>query len=217
MHDLPIARPLHENRFLCGLLVLYAGVFLLAAIRPHDRSDWLLENLLIFALVGLLAAVHRRFVLSNLSHLLLFVFLCLHALGSHYTYSLVPAGFWLEETFGLSRNPYDRIVHFGFGLLLVYPLRELTRRVVHTHGPWSYVVPLLAVLSLSASYEMIEAWTARVVDPELGIAFVGAQGDEWDAQKDMALALSGALLALALVGIYRARTGREPWRLLGAR
>lgn len=199
--------------------MIYASgiVWGLAAIAPHDRGDWLLENLLVFlAAVGLWAG-YRRMPLSNLSYALLFVFLSIHVLGAHYTYSLTPPGFWIQEALGLARNPYDRIVHFAFGLLLTYPFRELTLRVLHVHGAWGYALPLFAGLSLSASYEMLEAMAARIVDPELGLAFVGAQGDPWDAQKDMALALLGTVLALAAIWAYRQRTDREPWEILAPR
>jgi putative membrane protein len=186
----------------------------LAAIAPHDRSDWLLENLLVFAVAAALAIGYRRLVLSNLSYLLICIFLMLHSMGAHYTYSLTPAGFWIQDGLGLARNPYDRIVHFSFGLLLTYPIRELTRRALHVHGIWSYGISLMAVLAFSSGYEILEGWAARIVDPDLGIAFVGAQGDSWDAQKDMSLALLGALCCLAATAAYRARTGREPWGLL---
>ena len=191
----------------------YAIVFLIAAIGPHDRGDWLLENLLVFALAVVLGTTHRRFVFSNFSYLLIFLFLVLHAWGAHHTYSLTPLGFWLQDAFGLSRNHYDRIVHFAFGLLLTYPLHELARRTLHLRGAWSYAVPVLAVLSLSSSYEILEWAAARIVDPDLGLAFVGTQGDEWDAQKDMVLALLGAGSSLLLTVLYRRHTGREPWEL----
>lgn len=209
-----VGRPLGENRLLQALLAAYAVVFAMAAIGPHDRGDWLLENLLVLLFVPLLALTHRRFTFSNLSYLLIFAFLVLHAVGSHYTYSLTPPGFWIRDAFGLERNPYDRIVHFAFGLLLTYPLREVGRRVLHLRGAWSYAVPLLAVLSISASYEIVESWAARIVDPELGTAFVGAQGDEWDAQKDMSLAMSGSAISLVATAAFRRLFGREPWTLL---
>jgi putative membrane protein len=209
-----IGRPLRRNRTLQVLCGAYLAVWGVAALAPHDRSDWLLENLVVFAFVGLLAATHRRYAFSNLSYLLFALFMCLHALGAHYTYSLTPVGFWIQETLGLERNPYDRIVHFAFGLLLVYPLRELARRVLHVRASWSSTVALLSLVALSSGYEIVESWTARIVDPELGTAFLGTQGDEWDAQKDMALALAGALAGLAASELYRAHTGREPWRLL---
>ena len=186
----------------------YLVIWTLAAIGPHDRGDWLLENLLVFGLGLLAAASYRRFPFSNLSYLLLFSFLSLHAVGAHYTYSLTPPGFWLQEAFDLSRNHYDRIVHFAFGLLLWYPMYEIGRRPLGLRGFASYAVPLAIVLAMSAGYEIVEWGAARVVDPELGLAFVGTQGDEWDAQKDMSLALLGALLATAFAAIYASRRGR---------
>ena len=214
VHDLHIGHPLPGNRFLRWLLGAYGAVFLAAAIAPHDRGDWLLENVLVFAFAAVLALTHRRFVFSNFSYLLIFLFLALHAWGAHHTYSLTPLGFWLQDGLGLSRNHYDRIVHFAFGLLLVYPLHELARRTLHLRGSWSYLVPALAALALSSSYEIVEWWAARIVDPDLGVAFLGTQGDEWDAQKDMALALLGAAIGLGLAALHRGKTGREPWELL---
>ena len=212
--DLQIGVPWQQNRFLRGLAAAVLGLSLWTAIAPHDRSDWLLENLLVFAAAALLVATHRRFVFSNLSYLLIAVFLGLHLLGAHYTYSLTPPGFWVQEAFGLERNPYDRFVHFAFGLLLGYPLREITLRRLHVHGLASYAIPLGSALALSASYELLEGWTARIVDPALGTAFLGTQGDEWDAQKDMGLALAGAVLGLVGTALFRRRIGREPWVLL---
>jgi putative membrane protein len=181
------------------------------AIEPFDRSDWLLENLPVFAAAAVLLATRRVFVFSNFSYLLIAIFLALHAVGAHYTYSLTPFGDWLAASFGLPRNPYDRLVHFAFGLLLAYPLHEIARRVLHVHGGWGLALPLLAILSLSSCYEILESWAARIVDPELGQAFLGTQGDEWDAQKDMTLAIAGAAIALAASAWIRARSGREPW------
>jgi putative membrane protein len=207
--------PLGRNRFLQGLLVAYGVGWLVAAIAPVDRGTWLLENMLVFAAVGLLAATHGRFVFSNLSYTLIFAFLAFHVVGSHYTYSAVPTGAWLRDALGLERNHYDRVVHLAFGLLLAYPIREMSLRVVHAHRIWSYVIPVLATLALSSLYEIIESWAARTVDPDVGIAFVGAQGDIWDGQKDMALAMFGSIIAMLLAWLWRRRTGHEPY--LGAR
>lgn len=215
--DVLIGDPWRENRFLRVVVYLSILVWVAAAIAPHDRGDWLLENLLVFLAAGGLVWGYRRLVLSNLSYGLLFVFFVLHVVGSNSTYSLAPPGEWIQQALDLARNPYDRIVHFAFGLLLAWPFRELTLRVLHVHGPWSYGIPLFAVLALSSVYEILEAMAARVVDPELGIAFVGAQGDPWDAQQDMALALLGAALALAVIAAYRRRTDREPWGLFAPR
>lgn len=188
--------PFGENRFLRILVLLYALVWLITAYKPLYPSGWLLENLLVFVFLGLLIATHRRFPLSDLSYLLIGIFLALHAVGAHYTYSNVPFGFWLRDYFHLARNPFDRMVHFSFGLLLAYPARELFMRVAKTRGFWNYYLPLDMVLALSAVYEIIEALAAHGAAPELGAAFLGSQGDIWDAQKDMGMAGLGAVLAM---------------------
>jgi len=127
---------------------------------------------------------------------LITLFLTLHAVGAHYTYAKVPFGFWLEHVFDLSRNPFDRIVHFGYGLLLAYPIREVLVRLAGVRGWWSFYLPVSATLAQSGLFEVIEGLAARMVSPELGIAYLGTQGDEWDAQKDMSAALTGAVLAM---------------------
>lgn len=205
----PNPRPFRENRFLQGLCAAYALVWILAAIRPLYPGDWLLENLLVVVAVGGLAGTYRRFPLSDLSYLLIALFLALHAVGAHYTYSNVPLGFWMKAQWGLARNPFDRIVHFAFGLLLAYPVREVFMRVAHTRGFWNYYLPLDVVLAASAVYEIIESTTARLSAPELGDAFLGTQGDIWDAQKDMTAAAVGALLTMLVVALVR-RLNRMP-------
>ncbi len=211
MSDPHVGIPFARNRVLQGLVAAYAVFWLAAALAPLDRSTWLLENLLVFAMLALLATTHRRFVFSNLSYGLIFAFLVLHTVGSHYSYSEVPAGFWVRDALGLERNHYDRLVHFAFGLLFAYPFRELVLRVVHVHRVWSWVIPVLTILALSSAYEIVESWAARVVNPDVGIAFVGAQGDVWDGQKDMTLALVGAMLAMRAAALLRRRRGHEPY------
>jgi putative membrane protein len=213
-HLVHVGRPFRSNRLLQALLGCYAAVWLALALAPSDRQTWMLENLLVVAVALLLVLSHRRFVFSNLSYLLVTVFLLLHAVGAHSTYSDAAPGAWLERGLGLARNPYDRIVHFCFGLLLGYPLRELSRRVLHVQGAAAYAIPIVVLLALSSLYEILEGWAARVVDPAQGLAFVGAQGDEWDAQKDMALALSGAAISMLAAALYRRRSGREAWGIL---
>jgi putative membrane protein len=217
MSDPHVGIPLAQNPFLRRLVAVYLAFWLWAALFPVERSTWLLENLLVFALLGLLAATHRRFVFSNLSYGLIFAFLALHTVGSHYTYSAVPAGFWVRDALGLERNHYDRLVHFAFGLLLAYPIREVFLRAVHVHRVWSWVVPVLVMLALSSAYEILEWWAARLSDPDVGMAFVGAQGDVWDGQKDMTLALAGSILAMVIAAWLRRRGGHEPYLLGRAR
>jgi putative membrane protein len=207
----PVGTLFQANPMLRRLCWVYALVWLAAALSPSDRETWLLENGLVFLIVGLLIATHRRFTFSNFSYAMLAGFLVLHAVGAHYTYSAVPVGVWVANTLALDRNPYDRFVHFAFGLLFAYPLREICMRVVHVHRVWSFVAPPVVVLALSSAYEIIESWAARLVDPVVGLAYVGAQGDLWDGQKDMTLALLGAVVAMVLVAAYRGLTQREPY------
>lgn len=187
--------PRIQLRLIVALLLL---VWLWAAIAPLSRSDWLLENLLVLFYAALLAATYRRFAFSLGSYWLFALFMALHLYGSHYTYSQAPLGDWLKETFGLGRNPYDRLVHFSFGLLLACPLRELLQRRAGLGGRWLDLLSLCVVMAMSAFYEQLEMLAALLVSPELGSAFLGTQGDEWDAQKDAGLAMLGALLALGL-------------------
>ena len=190
-----------RTKLLLGLLAWYGLLWTVLAVAPRDRQDWLLENLLALAAVVTLVATYRRFQFSTTSYLLITAFLSLHAIGAHYTYAEVPFGFWLQDAFGLSRNPFDRLVHFAYGLLLAYPLRELLVRLAGVRMFWSYYLAVSGMLAQSGLFEIIEAVVAQVVSPELGTAYLGTQGDEWDAQKDMFAAFSGALLCMATVFI----------------
>jgi len=196
---------LNRTKLLSGLLIWYGLLWTVLAISPHDRQDWLLENLLALAAVGTLLLTYRRFQFSTLSYLLITAFFSLHAVGAHYTYAEVPFGFWLQQQLGLSRNPFDRLVHFAYGLLLVYPLREVLIRLAGAGTFWSYYLPVSGMLAQSALFEIVEAVVAQVVSPELGTAYLGTQGDEWDAQKDMMAAFSGALVTMTLVLVMKSK------------
>lgn len=179
-----------------GLLLVYGMFWVWLAIEPVNRRDWLLENLLVLTLIPLLIFTFRRFEFSLLSYGLIALFLVLHAFGAHYTYAEVPLGFWLKDFLALSRNPFDRIAHFLYGALLVYPIRELLVRLAGVRGGWSYALPVCVILAQSGFFEVLEAIVAMVVSPELGNIYLGTQGDEWDAQHDMAAALAGSLFAM---------------------
>lgn len=187
------------------LVSAFAAVWVWAAIAPYYRDDWLLENLLIFLFAPIILATARYFRLSNLSYTLITFFMILHVIGSHYTYAETPVGFELQEWMGASRNMYDRFVHFAFGLLLAYPAREIFIRIASAQGFWSYLLPFDIVLSASAIYEIIEWLVAGHVDPQAGLAFLGIQGDIWDAQKDILAAMFGALIALSIVALINWR------------
>ena len=196
------------------LLLLLALIAAGLAIAPHHRQDWALENSLALAAVVVLVATWRTFRFSNLSYTLGFVLLVLHEVGAHYTYSCVPYDRWFEwltgrtlnSLFGFERNHYDRLVHFLFGFLLAVPMREVLLRLVPARGLASYWLPVQMTLSWSAIYEIIEWLTAEVFGGGLGAAFLGTQGDEFDAEKDTALAATGAVLAMCIVAaVHRAK------------
>jgi putative membrane protein len=203
--------------FVLLLLSLLAALAAWAGWSPIDRSDWLLENALTVVALALLAGTYRALPLSRLSYALVFLFLCLHTVGSHYTYSLVPYDAWsraltghsLDAALGWDRNNYDRIVHFSYGLLLAYPIREIVLRIGLMRGFWGYFLPLDVTMSTSMIYELIEWGAAASFGGDLGAAFLGSQGDPWDAQKDMALASLGALAAMILTAAVDARFHRD--------
>jgi putative membrane protein len=178
------------------------------AIKPLDRSDWLMENLLVFLGMGVLFATYRSFPLSRVSYTCIFVFLVLHTLGSHYTYAKVPYQEWLPFLAG-GRNQYDRLVHFSYGLLLAYPIREMFLRIGNVRGFWGYFLPLDLTMSTSMLYELIEWGAALAVGNDLGQAYLGTQGDVWDAHKDMALASLGALLSMCITALINRRMQRD--------
>jgi len=182
-------------------LFVYAIVWGIAAVHPVYPADWLLENILAVLGVAFFVVTYRKFPLSNLSYIPLALFMILHAIGAHYTYAETPIGDWLAPLLGWQRNNFDRVVHFLFGLLLAYPVRELYYRVIGSRGIWGIVLPLDLMISFSAVYELVEWGSTVVVNPEAGIAFLGAQGDPWDAQKDMALAALGAAITMTITFI----------------
>lgn len=173
-------------------------------IDPWHRSDWALENALVVAFVAAVALTYERLTLSRISYTLIFVFLCLHEIGAHYTYSEVPYDAWFEALTGTTlnslldwkRNNFDRVIHFCYGLLLAYPIREVFLRVAAVRGFWGYFLPLDLTMSTSMVFELFEWGAAELFGGDLGEAYLGTQGDPWDAHKDMALAGLGALVAM---------------------
>lgn len=200
---------IQSYRFLQLLLLWLLVLWVVTAINPLYPRDWLLENLLVFVSVAILLGSYRRFRFSNLSYTLFTIFLSLHLVGAHYTYAETPFGFWLQSLFDLERNHYDRIVHFGFGLLLAYPFRELLLSRAGVNKAWSYFLAVNCIMAFSAIYEVIEGVTAMIVSPELGSAYLGTQGDEWDAQKDAFLAFCGSIVAMTVTWGYLRKSARS--------
>ena len=208
---------IRHRRWLAGLSILFAIWWVALAIAPLYRQDWALENVLVVFAVTYIVATCRKIPMSRISYTLIFVFLCLHVLGAHYTYAETPYdewgrqlfGFSVNELFGFQRNQYDRVIHFAFGLLLAYPVRELFIRVADTKGFWAYFFPLIVTMAASMFYEVFE-WVAAVIfGGDLGVAWLGTQGDVWDAQKDMAVATLGALIAMSITALIYSRVQRD--------
>ncbi|MGZ8406096.1 MAG: DUF2238 domain-containing protein [Nitrospira sp.] len=199
---------LSRDKFLLiGLVLWYVALSIWTAQSPADPQFWLISSILPAALFVALIATHRVFPLSHTSYTLITLFLTLHAIGAHYTYAQVPVGMWMEQAFHLGRNHFDRIVHFSFGFLLAYPMEELFRLGAGVRGWLLYYLPVMTVLGLSGLWEVIESWVASTVHPELGITYLGSQGDIWDAQKDIAVALYGALLCVTILAVVRVVRG----------
>ena len=168
------------------------------AVSPSNRMDWLLENGLTFIAVPFLLWSYRRHRLSNRSYVQITIFLVLHTVGAHYTYSKVPAGFWVQHALGLRRNHYDRVVHFSFGLLMLRPIRELGFGGREPGRVGLAYFTVAGVALWSCLYEVLEWVIATIVDPAAGTTYLGTQGDQWDAEKDMGLAVLGAVIAAAI-------------------
>lgn len=210
-------KKLGYERYSVILLLLFLGWWVVLAIKPLYRSDWILENVLLLPAAAMLLWGWRHRLFSRTSHTLIFLFLCLHEIGAHYTYAKVPYDEWwqaltgssLNEFMGWQRNHFDRLLHFLYGLLCAYPMREVFLRVAGVKGFWSYFFPLDVMLSTSALFELIEWAAAEVFGGELGTAYLGTQGDVWDAHKDMALAGLGALIAMVIIAIINGRCQRD--------
>ncbi len=203
-----------DVRYKISLLVLFVAVWVWAAIEPRFPHDWLLENYLVFIFVPIILITGKYFRLSNVSYTLITIFMILHVIGSHYTYAEVPFGEALKDWLGADRNMYDRLVHFLFGLLIAYPVREVFVRITRARGFWGYWLPVELTLAFSAVYELIEWGAAMVVDPAAGLAFLGSQGDIWDAQKDMALAGLGSLIAMGIAFFFQIMFDKNVWNEL---
>lgn len=190
-----------KDRFVSTLFFAFVLNWIILAFNVSFFEDWVMENALNVPFVILLYIAHKWFRFSNLSYALIFAYMMLNIFGSHYTYSEVPFGFWMQDVFGMVRNHYDRIVHFAFGFLLAYPIREVIHRISNTKGFWSYWFPIEFVLAFSCVYELLEWFIAVVFGGDLGVAYLGSQGDIWDAQKDMFLAGLGSVIAMLIVAM----------------
>jgi putative membrane protein len=186
---------LHSRLLLLwGLLVIAALV--LSGLAPYDRLTWLLEIAPILMALPFLLATYRTFPLTRLLYVLIGLHALVLILGGAYTYARVPLGFWLQDLFGLSRNPYDKIGHFMQGFVPALLAREvLLRRGYLTSRRMTGFLSVCIAMAISAFYELIEWWTALALGQGAD-EFLGTQGDPWDTQSDMFFAMVGAIVAL---------------------
>ena len=209
-----MTRPARSAAYPTALLGVFLVWWLLLAIAPKYRQDWLLENVLVFIALPLLVWVYSRLRFSDFSYSLIFLFFCLHEVGAHYTYAEVPYAEWFQQltgadfqsTFGIGRNQYDRLIHFLYGLLMLPVVVELFEARASLVGLWRYLVPVAFLMSNSELFELIEWQAAELFGGPLGQAYLGSQGDIWDAQKDSAMAMLGAVAGMVIYRAYGYRT-----------
>lgn len=192
------------------LVLLFAMLFLvlsliISGIDPFDRGTWFMEVLPVLIVVPLLIHTYKRFPLTNLLYILIFIHCMVLIVGGTYTYARVPLGFEMAEWFGLDRNPYDKIGHFMQGFVPAIAAREiLLRNDILKHGKMLIFIVISIVLAISASYELIE-WAAALALGEGAEEFLGTQGYEWDTQSDIFFALIGSVSALFLLSKWHDR------------
>ena len=195
--------PFNQNRFLWVCLLVFSSIWINTLLFTSDINNWMLENTLTFFFLLFLLFSYKKYQFSDVSYLLMTIYLCLHVYGAKYTYAENPLGYWLKDYFHAERNHYDRIVHFSFGFLLAYPMRELFLNWLKYPTMVAWLLPIEITMSVSALYELIEWAVADVFFQAQGAAYLGTQGDIWDAQKDIFLAFSGAVLATTIVSIIK--------------
>jgi putative membrane protein len=205
-----------EARTPLVLLALLVPVLLATLVlTPAGRGNWLLETGPGLIGLAVLAGTFRRFPMSRWVYVCVFLHVLVLTYGAYYTYALTPLGNWARDTFHLSRNPYDRLGHLVQGFFPAFVIREVLLRLTPLRaGGWLNFLTGSVCLAISAAYELFEWWAALLLDPAGGDAFLGAQGDIWDAQWDMFMCLCGAVLAMAF---FARAHSRSMARLFGER
>ncbi len=186
---------LHNKKNLLLFSIFFLIIWVNSFVWTNDVSNWWIENILTFVSLFFLIVTYPYFQFSNKSYFLITLFLCLHVYGSKYTYADNAFGFWLKDLLDMQRNPYDRIVHFSFGFLLYYPLKEFFIKWLNYPFSIAFYFPVVIVLAASGAFEIIEWLIADIFFKQHGETYLGTQGDIWDAQKDMALAFLGSIIS----------------------
>jgi putative membrane protein len=210
-----LARHARLPLVLLGVLAVICALTLWAP--PAGRVSWWLEVGPGLAVIATLSALYRRMPLSHWVYTAVFLHTLILIYGGYYTYALTPLGNWFRDTFDLARNHYDRVGHVALGVFPCFLIREvLLRRTPLTPGGWLYFLVLSVVLAIAAFWELLEWWVTLLVASDVGQAFLGSQGDIWDAQWDMLLALWGAVVVLPLFGGLHDRSMEHVPEPLGA-
>lgn len=199
----PVRVSFKKNKLLWLLFFSFFCIWTNSFIGTTDINNWIIENTLTVLFLVFIIFSYKNYQFSDLSYLLICVYLCMHVYGSKYTYAENHFGYWLKVYTHSSRNYYDRIVHFSFGFLLSYPMRELFLKWLKYPKMVAWVLPIEITLSISALYELIEWAVADVFFKAQGDAYLGTQGDIWDAQKDIFMAFLGAILATTIVSLIK--------------
>lgn len=192
--------PFFRNYLLHIMMVAYLVFWFVMAVFPYDRAMWAVENLLPVGAYLTLVFTYKKFRFSNLSYLLIFIFLCLHTYAAHFTYQNTPLDMWLKSSFHTKRSYFDRIVHFVFGLFLTYPIREFFIRVASLRGFWAYFIPVAVCFSFSSLFEIVEM-LGSAFGGRVGADYMGMQGDIFDSQKDMGMGLTGAIIGMGILAL----------------
>ncbi|MGW8184812.1 MAG: DUF2238 domain-containing protein [Candidatus Moraniibacteriota bacterium] len=193
-----------ESRiFLKYLMIGYAVLFLILAINPLDRATWFVENLTVWIILAVILGLYWRGIrFSKIAYALMFVLIYLHTIGGHWTFALVPFD-WITNFFGFSRNHFDRIAHFSVGFYAFAVAEWIWNKRLVGNKFLLFTYPIFVIATVAMSYEVIEWIYAASANSEAGAAYLGSQGDIWDAQKDMLADTLGAITAVILFFVIR--------------
>ena len=189
-----------HSKFLWWLLGVYAVLFTVLAIDPINRSVWFAENLTVWIILSVILFLYWRGIrFSNVAYGFMFVLIYLHTIGGHYTFALVPFD-WFSNLFGFERNHYDRIAHFTVGFYAFAIAEWIWNKKLVANKFLLFTYPVFVIATIAMSYELVEWWYAAgsSVDTASAMAYLGSQGDIWDAQRDMLADTLGAIFATSI-------------------